>query len=396
MAAQQVPDEAGATRDTGSSTGSGSRNGSGSGSEVHTRVDTLPAEALQLLHAAGQLDFQSSAAWFENFLQHVDSRPAQPQFHVWQEQGRVVALLPLLVNRNAGSATALGNYYTTRFAPLLAAQAEDADANANANADADADANTAALTGLFRDLLQREPQLHTLNLGPLEAGSADETLLRTALCGAGCAVFHLHAFQNWLLPVRQDWASYLAARDGRLRTTLSRMGRRFITQGGTLQLLPKGAAAGELETAIAAYQSVYAASWKQAEPHPQFMPGLIRAAAAAGALRMAVAWLKDKPVAAQVWVVSGGRADIYKLAHDEAHKETSPGTLLTSLLMQHVFEADGVHTVDYLSGDDGYKRLWMSEVRERRQLLAFKLRSVTGLALAVRQWGVLAVSAVKA
>jgi CelD/BcsL family acetyltransferase involved in cellulose biosynthesis len=45
---------------------------------------------------------------------------------------------------------------------------------------------------------------------------------------------------------------------------------------------------------------------------------------------------------------------------------------------------DGVKVVDYLSGDDGYKRLWMSEVRERRSLLAYKLRSARGLALAAR------------
>jgi CelD/BcsL family acetyltransferase involved in cellulose biosynthesis len=142
--------------------------------------------------------------------------------------------------------------------------------------------------------------------------------------------------------------------------------------------------AAGLEEAIAAYQTVYAASWKQPEPHVGFMPGLIRAAAGLGQLRMAIAWLQDQPVAAQVWMVAGGRADIYKLAHDEQHKETSPGSLLTALLMQHVFEFDGVKVVDYLSGDDGYKRLWMSEVRERRSLLAYKLRSARGLALAAR------------
>jgi len=195
----------------------------------------------------------------------------------------------------------------------------------------------------------------------------------------------LHGFQNWVLPIDRthtDWPGYLAARDGKLRTTLSRMGRRFATRGGRLELLQGGPG---LEAAINAYETVYAASWKSAEPHPRFMPGLIRTAASLGQLRMALAWLDDKPVAAQVWLVTGGRADIYKLAHDEAQKETSPGSLLTALLMRHVFEVDRVEMVDYLSGDDAYKRLWMSEVRERRALLGFNLRTGRGLALALRQ-----------
>jgi CelD/BcsL family acetyltransferase involved in cellulose biosynthesis len=115
------------------------------------------------------------------------------------------------------------------------------------------------------------------------------------------------------------------------------------------------------------------------------MPGLIRAAARSGVLRLGVAWLGEVPVAAQVWMVAGGRADIYKLAHDEAHKETSPGSLLTAMLMRHAFEQDRVRVVDYLSGDDGYKRLWMSEVHERTGLVAHRLRTVRGLAGAARE-----------
>ena len=344
------------------------------GCVVHADIASLPADALRLFEEAGRHDFQSSAAWFENLIDTVELSPGRPEFHVWREDGHVLAVLPLLVTPGAGGRAgsdvrALGNYYTTRFAPLLADGCVGGQAQA-------------ALRGIVVNLLRREAGVCTLNVGPLEAGSRDEAMLRQALRSAGCAVFELHAFQNWVLPVRTDWAGYLAARDGTLRTTLSRMGRRFAARGGRLELLQGGPG---LETAISAYETVYAASWKEPEPHPRFMPGLIRTAAGLGQLRMALAWLHDKPVAAQVWLVAGGRADIYKLAHDEAHKETSPGSLLTSLLMRHVFEIDRVTVVDYLSGDDGYKRLWMSEVRERRTLVGFNLRTPRGLALAAWQ-----------
>jgi hypothetical protein len=330
----------------------------------------LPADVQALLDAAGATDFQASAAWWTNFVQTVDLAGAVPQLRVWREGGRALAALPLLLHRPAGRVTALGNYYTTRYAPLLASGVE-------------LDAAVAALRGILASLLRDEPGVHTLRFEPLEAGSLAETALHRALQQQGCAVFGFHAFRNWLLPVRSDWPTYLATRDGPLRTTLARMGKRFAARGGRLELVQ--GISGRLEDGIQAYQTVYAGSWKEPEPHPQFMPGLIRAAARNGVLRLGIAWLGEVPVAAQVWMVAGGRADIYKLAHDERHKESSPGTLLTAMLMQHAFEQDRVALVDYLSGDDGYKRLWMSEVRQRTGLVAYRLGRPRGWLGAARE-----------
>jgi CelD/BcsL family acetyltransferase involved in cellulose biosynthesis len=39
--------------------------------------------------------------------------------------------------------------------------------------------------------------------------------------------------------------------------------------------------------------------------------------------------------------------------------------------MQHVMDVDGVREVDYLTGDDNYKKDWMSHRRERVGLIAF-------------------------
>jgi CelD/BcsL family acetyltransferase involved in cellulose biosynthesis len=55
------------------------------------------------------------------------------------------------------------------------------------------------------------------------------------------------------------------------------------------------------------------------------------------------------------------------------------------MLMQHAFEQDRVQCVDYLSGDDAYKRLWMSEVRERSGLVAYRVGRARGLLGAARE-----------
>jgi CelD/BcsL family acetyltransferase involved in cellulose biosynthesis len=106
---------------------------------------------------------------------------------------------------------------------------------------------------------------------------------------------------------------------------------------------------------------------------------LAEAEGAAGRRRLAVAASEGKPVAAQLWTVENGVAWIHKLAHDEGAKRHSPGTLLSHALFCHVIDVDGVHEVDFGTGNDGYKRDWMEQVRTRWRLDAWRMA-------APRQW----------
>jgi hypothetical protein len=49
-------------------------------------------------------------------------------------------------------------------------------------------------------------------------------------------------------------------------------------------------------------------------------------------------------------------------------------------LMEHVIEIDKVEEIDYLIGDDPYKKAWMSHRRERWGVIAYNPRSMGGLA----------------
>jgi CelD/BcsL family acetyltransferase involved in cellulose biosynthesis len=107
-----------------------------------------------------------------------------------------------------------------------------------------------------------------------------------------------------------------------------------------------------------------------------------------GWLRLGIAYYDNEPVAAQLWIVSHGRAVIYKLAHDEKVAKLSVGTVLTAFLMAHVLDVDKVREVDYLIGDDSYKKDWMSYRRERWGIVAYNPCSVAGLAgLAIQVLG---------
>jgi CelD/BcsL family acetyltransferase involved in cellulose biosynthesis len=68
--------------------------------------------------------------------------------------------------------------------------------------------------------------------------------------------------------------------------------------------------------------------------------------------------------------VEHGRATVLKLAHDEAFKEYSPGTLLTARMIRHMIEQEHATELDFGRGDDTYKQLWAAN---RRQLIGLLL-----------------------
>jgi hypothetical protein len=206
-------------------------------------------------------------------------------------------------------------------------------------------------------------------------------LLRQALAASGHWIIEQPSHVNWYLPVVQGWAPYLASRPGELRSTIARKTKAFLKGGGRLEIVETE---DGCEAALDAYATVYARSWKQPEPCLDFVPALVAMCARRGWLRLGIAWLDDRPISAQIWVVSNGKASIFKLAYDEQQARLAPGTLLTAHMMRHVIEVDRVREVDYLVGNDAYKAHWMSHQRQRIGLLAYDRRKALGWIGAVR------------
>jgi len=143
----------------------------------------------------------------------------------------------------------------------------------------------------------------------------------------------------------------------------------------------------DLERAIEAYERVYASSWKVAEPYPQFVPGLIRTCAKQGWLRLGIAYVDNEPAAAQFWIVSHGTASIYKISYDKKFASLSIGSFLTTRMMEYALDVDKVQEIDYLTGDDSYKKDWMSHRRERWGILAMDPHTPQGALAVARHVG---------
>ena len=134
---------------------------------------------------------------------------------------------------------------------------------------------------------------------------------------------------------------------------------------------------------ITDYEAVYQRSWKSEESHPAFIRAIMHRFASKGWLRLGLLYVDGAPVAAQLWFVKDGVASIYKLSYDEQFANYSVGTILTAAMMRHVIDVDRVRVVDFLTGDDAYKREWMSHSQERYRIRIYNKNSWRGRILAL-------------
>ena len=240
----------------------------------------------------------------------------------------------------------------------------------------------AAMRDIVRELSAARPRLATLQLSPLDAESADTTALLDALRTQGWYARQYFAFGNWTLPCEGlAYDAFIAARDSKVRNTLSRKAKK-LHAAGSLEIIT---APADVERGMDAWDAIYNKSWKQAEPYPNFVRGWARLCAERGWLRLGLAHVEGKAIAAQFWFTIARRAYIFKLAYDEDYAKWSAGTVLSAHMFEQALEQDKVVEIDYLTGDDTYKSAWMSHRRERIGVLACNLRSVAGLAAAARE-----------
>lgn len=250
-------------------------------------------------------------------------------------EGEAVAALAL--TEAGGRIAPLRNWYSFTWRPLVAP----------------GPAGDRLLEALARGLKARGHRV-TMEPVPGEDGSAER--LAGAFRAAGWRVALEPCDTNHVLALRgRSFAQYWESRPGALRSTVKRKQGKVDCEVFTRFD----------EAAWAAYEAIYAASWKPAEDQPAMLRAFAKAEGAAGRLRLGVARADGVAVAAQCWTVEDSTAYIHKLAHLESHRHLSAGTILSAALFAHVIDTDRVALVDFGTGEAAYKADWMEETRPR-------------------------------
>ncbi|MBI1181733.1 MAG: GNAT family N-acetyltransferase [Alphaproteobacteria bacterium] len=107
-------------------------------------------------------------------------------------------------------------------------------------------------------------------------------------------------------------------------------------------------------------------------------------AGAGGGLRLGCLFIEGDPAAAQFWIVHGGRATIYKLAHDPRYDDLSIGSALTLRMFREILDVDRPSRIDFGLGDETFKQDWTPLTEDRLGWLAFNPRTRRGLLAAAR------------
>jgi CelD/BcsL family acetyltransferase involved in cellulose biosynthesis len=309
-------------------------------------LDAVAADAAGALDRARQASLYDRLDWFRLLQAHV--RPAG-KLAVWRARdGDKAAWLFLAVEGKKASAYAA--WYSLRF-----------------NGIGESDVMTPLAAAILKS------GINELELAPIE----DPAPLAAAFRAAGWKVRLTEKTGNWRVVTQgEDFATYWSKRPGKLRSTAKRKAK---AAGLDLEIHDRFD-----ETAWAAYEEVYRASWKPEEGSFPFLRALAEQEGAAGTLRLGVARKDGVPVAVQLWLIENGEATIHKLAYREDAKDLSPGTILGEAMFRRAIDQDHVRVIDYGTGDDGYKRDWMEDRRPLWRLEAWNPRSLRGLARSAR------------
>jgi len=334
------------------------------------KLEELTPRYLSIFNQAEHISFDLSYPWFVNLASTALMPGEYVKVCVAEDDDGNIVILPMCCeegNYGARNIRALVNFYTSSFAPI-------------ASTVVTTDLLSEALSALKKD----NPHWDYMDFKPLTYNADLFSSLSRALRMIGFIPYKYFCFGNWYFRVSgRSYSDYLNSLPTRLKNTIKRKKKQFFANGaGRLEIITSS---DRVEHGIAAYEKVYATSWKNQEPFPRFISGLIRISAEQGWLRLGIAYIDDAPVSVQLWIVSHGRAAIYKLAYDERYASHSVGSILTAHLMEYVIDVDKVLEVDYLSGDDSYKKDWMSNRREKWGIVAYNPSTVSGLMGAVKQ-----------
>jgi hypothetical protein len=302
---------------------------------------------------------EGGAGWFRT-LAETTLRPGErPVMAVLAgESGTARAGLPL-VEQPGGVLRALTAPYTTRYGPIAA--------------------DAAAAEDLGRGLRRIVPAL--LQIDALDAEDPAVPALLRGMRAGGLAAETYRNFANWRDRLG-DFDSYWAERPSELQNVVRRKLKR-LERAGTLRI-DWITTPGDMPAATSVYEAIYAKSWKEPEPDPDFIARMTSALAMEGSVRLAIAYIEGDAAAAQIWLVRKRHATIFKLAHVSDQDRHSPGTLLTYWMLRQLAQTERIETIDFGRGDDNYKRQWMSACGERLGLIAANPRSIKGIAAMAR------------
>jgi len=335
----------------------------------YSSITDLPLQHQKFIETNDQGSIFLTIPWFKNLEETVFSPNTINIYALEDENGYPQLIFPCLKSADfifgvkGTSSKGLNNYYSSHFSPIY-------DQSTNE------ETQLKSFNALIRNIKSLN-QYDMLDYSQLDNEDISFSQVAHALKSSKFTTEPYFCFGNWYLKLNnRSFEEYYNSLSSKLRNTIKRKTNKLSKeQTYRIETIENET---ELHKYIDDYNKIYHKSWKNKEPYPDFIPGLVTTAAREGWLRMGILYVNDIPAASQLWLIYKGTANIYKLAYDEDFSKYSVGSILSKYLFEIAIDKDKVHTIDYLTGDDSYKRDWMSHRRERWGIRAYN-KSLFGI-----------------
>lgn len=346
---------------------------------VLSTAQPIPDAHDALLAPAGEASLLHSRAWIEHYARH--GVPAGDWLRLYAAEdvasGAPVALLPATVTRlNPQHPRSRLVHFSQPeglpYQPIFDPSRIDA-----------AVAVRAAVHALRAD----PRACDAVRVTPLAQGAPATVAFANALREAGFALqayrFHDDAYGD---ARAGEAAQYLASRPATLRGRLEQARTALFNTGRARARIVDGATG--LDEAAAQYLELERASMSRAYfEWPEYGPGMMRIAAAAGVLRAGVIELDGKPAAIQVWILQGTSARCLRIWGAPDFESMPLDDCLTARIAERLIDGDGVTRLEFGAVTPEFAADWATGRAERIGLLGVNLHTRRGLRDAVRHIG---------
>ena len=229
----------------------------------------------------------------------------------------------------------------------------------------------AYLSIILKFLAKSYSQWDFIDVSAIPGENRSFDVLKEATNKAGLSCSEYFSFGDWYLDdIAYSGDEYIANLPKKIRKDVPYCQRRLQKIGNLEFKLIRNQ--GGVDDYMDLYYWVYSKSWQRREGvGPTFHRDLAKLAAKNGWLRLGFLFLDGSPISAQFWMTCSNNSFILKTVYDQDYRKYSPGKILTAEMMKYVIDIDKVKTVDYVQGDESYKKDWTPKRRERKGLLVF-------------------------
>jgi hypothetical protein len=344
--------------------------------QVYSSLDAPPEPLAAFLTAAGERNFFCGLAWFRTVLRTAGPAADKPRIYAAESRGRVLAVLivrerqakpwpkpHLLVSPSRGMDASI-------FGPLL-----------------DPERGMAGLREIVAALARAAPPFHVFRFECLDRQSPECTALVAAL----------HEQKMLVLPFADPYRGYyddvqgltiehyLRQRSPEMRIFIERQVDALARSGRSRFAVITGGPG--FKSALVDYALVDLQSWRDPETYPDWLAELLEAAAGAGVLRLGLLYVDDEPAAAQIWIVSAGRATMWRARFARKFAILSVGPVLTFEMIRHALQSEELREIEFGPSDETARREWLGRSRERVGFVVFNLRTFKGWLAGIRHIG---------